>query len=737
MSERLPALRRLRLGRRRRGLPYIQQLTPTDCGAACLATVLAYHGKEVPLDELRDAAGIGRDGATAFALLAAGKRFGLTGRGVRIEVEDLPLLEPGTILHWQLKHYVVLERVRGEAIEIIDPAKGRRRADLDEVRRSFTGVALLFEPSEHFTPSRRGRGQLGQVLRMVLGDKALWLRIVVCSLLVQLCGLGLPLLTSALVDRVIPNADQQLMLVLAVGLGALIVFNFLAALVRANILLQLRTSLEVRMSVGFLESLVNLPFSFFQRRSAGDLTMRLSSNATVRDVLTSNVLSGALDGTLVIVYLAGLLLANLPLGLLALVLGLAQVTVFLLSRRAQGEMAAETVHQQARLSGYQIEMLNAMETLKTMGAEHRAVARWTDLFVDSLNVSLRRGRLSAALDAVNGTLRLGSPLLVLGAGALQVLDGGLTLGAMLGLNALAAGFLLPLGTLMGSATALQILPTYFARLEEIFSAEPEQDARALPPTPVLAGDIRLENVSFGYNPAAPATLRSLSFQVGPGEMVAIVGRSGSGKSTLARLMVGLYKPSGGRILYDERDLSTLELRSLRRQIGVVVQHPYLFSGSIRSNLTLGHPDASLDELVEACRLAQVHEEIAAMPMGYDTVLADAGASLSGGQRQRIAFARALVSQPRILLLDEATSALDSIAESAIHRALASLACTRIVIAHRLSTVMNADAILVLDQGTVLEQGTHDELLARRGAYAHLVAAQASASEVRRAPSLSA
>jgi len=729
--DRFPALRRLGLGKRR--IPAVQQTTTMDCGAACLTMVLGYHGKELPLAEVRKITGSGRDGANAEALLATGRWFGLRGRGVRADtVEALGALDPGAILHWRFNHFVVLEGLRRDGLHIVDPAGGRRVVSPQEARRSFTGVALLFEPAEEFEPGEAGarRQGLQRYLQPLLARSGPLIRVLVTSILVQLFALAVPLLIGVLVDRVVPQQDVDLLTVLAVGLAGLVGFNLLAVLIRSHLLLELRTRLDAQLTLDFVDHLVGLPFSFFQERSAGDLMLRMNSNATVREILTAGALSTVLDGLLVSLYLIVLFFASPKMGLLVLGLALLRIVLLLATRRRQKELMSRSLETQSSSQAYQVQMLAGMETLKASGSEHRAIEHWSNLFVDTLNVSIARGRLQAMVDALLAGLAVASPLAVLIYGAHQVFAGELTLGEMLALNALAAGFLTPLTQLVTTAFQFQLLDSYLERIEDVMQTPREQEPGAGRPAGRLRGGIRLERVSFRYGPAAPVVVRDVSVDIAPGSFVAVVGRSGAGKSTLANLLVGLYRPSEGRILFDGTDLAELNLQSVREQLGVVPQHPYLFGLSIRANIALSDPTLPLSRVVEAARLAHIHDEILAMPLAYDSLLADGGASLSGGQRQRLALARALVRQPAILLLDEATSALDAMTESAIQRELAQLRSTRIVVAHRLSTIQDADLILVMDEGKVLERGTHDELTALGGAYAELIAQQVKRAEVK-------
>jgi ABC-type bacteriocin/lantibiotic exporter with double-glycine peptidase domain len=544
------------------------------------------------------------------------------------------------------------------------------------------------------------------------------------SVLVQLLALGLPLMTTLLVDRIIPRRDFDLLTVLGAGLVMMVVFNFIASLVRANVLVQLRTLLDAKLTIGFLDHLIDLPYAFFQRRSTGDLLMRLGSNATVREILTSGALSAVLDGSLVSLYLILIVWASPIMAAVVVSLALAQLSLYWATRRIQRELMSESLAVQAKCSGYEVEMLAGVETLKSMGAEYRAVDRWTNLFVDSLNVSLRRGRLDALVGSVLGAFGLAAPLVILATGAMLVLRGDIGLGAMLGLSALGAGFLGPLGALVGVTLRFQVLGSYLERIEDVMQAEPEQDPSAVTRAPRLSGRIEAEGLGFAYADGSPAAVEDVSVTIAAGQFVAVVGSSGAGKSTLAKLLVGLYQPARGRIRYDGIDLASLDLRSVREQLGVVTQAGELFGASIRENIALGRPQMSLDEVIDAAKRAAIHDEIAALPMGYETILADGGASMSGGQRQRLALARALAAAPAIMLLDEATSNLDSVTEAAIQRSLASLRCTRVVIAHRLSTVVDADLILVMDRGRVVESGTHRELLSRGDVYRRLYERQA-------------
>jgi ATP-binding cassette subfamily B protein len=725
LASRFPALARLGALLPKRQLVHVQQLTAADCGAACLAMVLQYFGRPRPLDELRDAVGADHNGASALGILRAARSYGLRGRGVQVEdLADIDMLPRGSILHWEFNHFVVFDRVRKDAVYIVDPGFGRRRIPRSELDRAFTGVVLLLEPSEAFEPEARRRPILRRYLSQLLAYPALWSRSVLMSLLVQLLALALPLMTTLLVDRIIPRRDVDLLLVLGAGLLLMVGFNFVSSWVRANLLVQLRTLLDAKLTIGFLDHLIDLPFSFFQRRSTGDLMLRLQSNATVREILTSGAMSAILDGTLVSLYLVLIFWASPLMGVVVLVLAAVQLSLYWITRRAQRDLMTESLAVQAKTSSYEVELLSGIETLKSMGAEYRAVDRWSNLFVDSLNVSLRRGRLDALVSSILSAFSMAAPLVILGTGASLVLDGTLGLGTMLGLSALGGGFLTPFNALVGVALRFQVLGSYLERIEDVMQTEPEQETNRVVRAPRLSGRIEAHAVTFRYSPSVPPAVIDVTVDVLPGQFVAIVGPSGAGKSTLAKLLVGLYVPHSGKVLYDDLDLSSLDLRSVREQLGVVTQRGDLFGMSVRDNIALGHPEIDLDAVIDAAKRASIHDDILMLPMGYDTILADGGASLSGGQRQRLALARALVGQPSIVLLDEATSNLDTMTEAAIQRSLAGLRCTRIVIAHRLSTVVDADVILVMDQGRLVEKGTHRELLTTGDVYRRLYERQA-------------
>jgi ABC-type bacteriocin/lantibiotic exporter with double-glycine peptidase domain len=730
LADRFPALRNLHQAVRGRRIPLVRQLSEVECGAACLAMVLGYHGRAVRLEEVRQAMGASRDGVSALDILRTARTYGLRGRGVSLDTDSLKYLPEGAILHWQFSHFVVFERLEKDFVHLVDPGQGRRRVPMERFLRSFTGVALLLEPGAGFETGKAAPRQAYRYALQVLRQSDTLTRVLVVSLVLQVFALAVPALTGLIIDRVVPRGDKHLLLVVGLGLLSLAGFQFFTSLIRGHLLLELRTRMDSNMTLGFLEHMVGLSYAFFQVRPAGDLMARLNSNSTVREILSSTALSGLLDGALVILYLVLMFVLNPRMALVVLALAVVQVLVLVVSARKQHQLMSENLEVEARSQSYQVELLTGIQTLKAFGVEHQSVQRFSELFVNVLNVSLRRGRLTAWVDSVNGMLRLVAPLVLLGFGALQVLAGRITLGGMMGMTALAGALLVPLSNLVTTGTQLQLLKSYLERIDDVFETPLERDAEHVGRLARLEGGIELERVSFRYSPQAPLVVQDVSVRIEPGQFVAIVGRSGAGKSTLANLLLGLYLPTTGRVLFDGNDLTELDLHSVRTQLGVVPQEPAFFGSTIRGNIALGDPASALEPVVEAARRARIHEDIMAMPMGYDTPLVDRGASLSGGQRQRLALARALLRDPAVLLLDEATSHLDAITERSVQESLAAQRCTRIVIAHRLSTVVDADLILVMDEGRLVESGRHEELLLRGGAYAKLVRAQLDRSHVR-------
>ncbi len=714
---------RFSLRRTRDEIPFVQQMQWTDCGAACLAMVLGRHGAPVGLAELRQEMGIGRDGTSARGILDAAARRGLAGRGVRLEVDDLALLPHASILHWQFNHFVVFDRPCEGGIRVVDPAHGPRVISHGELDGAFTGVALVFEPAGPLVGSGAApRARLGGLARLVgelRSERSCFRQVVVMSVLLRFFALAVPLLTGIVVDKVVPRSDHHLLVVAGAGVVMLIAFDALASVVRAHLLLHLRTRIDTRMTIGFLDHLVALPFSFFQTRSTGDLLLRVGSNATVREILTANTLSGLLDGVFVLVYGVLIVCMSLQLGLLVVVLACCHVAVFLVSRRSYRQLMVEDLEAQSKAQACLVQMLGGIETLKCAGAEAPALSRWCNLYIAQLNVSLHRASLGARVDAVRRAVELLAPIGVLSLGALAVMDGDLSLGGLLAIGALTSGLFGPLSTLVASALQLQLIGSYLDRIDDVLETPREVDAAA-PAAARLEGGIAVRDLAFSYGPNGPPAVVDVSLDVPPGSSIAIVGPSGSGKSTLANLLVGLHRPGGGEIYFDGQPLSGLDVRTVRRQIGVVPQNPFVFGGTVRDNIALAAPDADLARVEWAARVACLHETIAAMPMGYDTVIADSGASLSGGERQRLAIARAVLGGHSILMLDEATSALDAVTENRMMNHLGQLGATRIIVAHRLSTVIDADLIVVMNRGRVVEAGNHRQLLARGGLYSALV-----------------
>jgi ABC-type bacteriocin/lantibiotic exporter with double-glycine peptidase domain len=605
-------------------------------------------------------------------------------------------------------------------LDILDPLRGRRTIDAEELSRRY-GQECFEVRRDAAADKLLG---LGERLRGAIASRRGALGPMLAgSLVLQLATLAAPIALSVVIGAVLPAGDLHLLTLVVVALAAVVAFRGLLSWERSRALVYLRFHLDRSLLDQLMRHVLRLPIVYFERHGAAQTLQRFESFRVLRDLVRNEGLRAALDIP-TLLFAAGfvaLLDARLLLPVaIALTLHVAMLALALPRIR---DLAAEELEASTGARGQLIEAIAGVATLRVCGEQDRAVSRWLPWFSRELRASVRQDAALLTILALLEALQLATLVTVIWWGAVRVLAGDTTLGVLMAASGAVGSLLLSVESLTGQLIAFARAGKRIEQVRDTFAEPPEQLREAMAPPGRLRGRIKLENVSFAYEGGGRKVVDDVSLEIEPGSKVALVGASGSGKSTLGKLLLGFYLPDSGRVLFDGKDLSGLDLAALRAQIGVVLQDNFLFAGTIRENLTINAPGSEMKPIIQAANRAAIHPDIAKLPMQYDTLVSEGGSSFSGGQRQRLALARALVHEPAVLLLDEATSALDNISQAAVESSLATLNCTRIVIAHRLSTVVDADKIVVMEAGRIVEHGSHHEMLARKGRYWELIQAQ--------------
>ncbi|PRH76529.1 NHLP family bacteriocin export ABC transporter peptidase/permease/ATPase subunit [Streptomyces solincola] len=707
--------------------PTILQMEAVECGAACLAMVLAHYGRHVPLEELRIACGVSRDGSRAGNLLKAARGHGLRARGMQMEPSALAGTPAPAILFWEFNHYVVYDgpgrRLGRRGVYVNDPGRGRRLVSDEEFDAAFTGVALVFEPTAEFRRGGRPPGVLGALPARLRGTTGTLLAALLASLLLVAVGAAVPALSRTYIDLFLIGGQDAVLPVLFTGMGAAVVLTAALTWLQQNNLLHGRLISSTLGGARFLRHLLRLPVSFFAQRGPADLVQRLQSNDTVAETLARDLAAAGVDGVVVLLYALLLWSYDPQLTLLGVGVALLNVVALRIVVRLRATPTQKLRADSAKLADTAYSGLQSIETLKATGGEDGYFRRWAGQHAATMEVRRRLGVPSAALAVVAPTLAALNSGLILWIGGLRAVEGQLSVGLLVAFQALVTRFTAPIARLGGVAGRVQDLAADVARLKDVESFPADGLYLRSPagdPVRRLRGAVELAGVSFGYSPLDPPLLTGFSLTVGPGRQVALVGGSGSGKSTVSRLLAGLYPPWEGSVRIDGRPLADIPRGALAASVSFVDQDVFLFEGTVRDNVALWDPSVPDEAVADALRDAEVYNVVARRPGGIRARVEQDGRNFSGGQRQRLEIARALVRRPSVLVLDEVTSALDARTEQAVMDNLRRRGCACVVIAHRLSTVRDSDEIVVLEQGTVVERGRHEDLLAAGGPYAALV-----------------
>lgn len=711
-----------RLRTRRAKVPQVLQLEASECGAASLTMVLAYFGRWVALDRARIDCGVSRDGAKASNILAAARTYGMAAKGYRKELAALAELTMPLIIHWNFNHFLVLEGFDGDIVRLADPASGRRIVSMAEFNDSYTGIALSISPDEGFMPGGPKPRPIRALLQRLRGSEGAVALIVLLALTLVLPAVAIPAFAKAFIDGVLVDGQSGWLRPLVIGLILTAVLRGALLFLQQSLLVRLNNRIAVAGASRFVWHLLHLPILFFTQRQTGDVASRITATNRLAATLSGDLTQAALDGATTLLLGIVLLVYDPLLGSIAVLALLPNILLLRVISARQRRLSQRQGSEQAKLHAASVGVVESIETLKASGLEGRAFERWAGYQAKLLGVQRELGTSEVWIAAGPTVLRTLGTVLMLAVGATRVLDGELSVGSLVAFLALAESFSEPVGRIVGMAGRLRAAEVDVLRVDDTlgYPVDRQIGRTSISDATPSRGELELRNVTFGYSRFEPPLIQDFSLRLRPGERVALVGGSGSGKSTIARLLNGFAEPWSGEILLDGRPLSTLSSWERSRVVASVDQEIFFFEGTVRENLTLWDNTIEDRRLISALADAAMLDEVLARPGRLDAVVAEGGANFSGGQQQRLEIARALTSDPALIILDEATAALDTATEQMIDRALRARGATCVIVAHRLSTVRDADEIVVMRRGRIVERGRHDALMAHAGDYASLI-----------------
>lgn len=709
--------------------PTLIQMEAVECGAAALGIVLHYYGLYATLEELREKCGISRDGSKASYIARAGRGFGLEVKGLRKEPKELFEIKLPFVIFWNFNHFVVIEGFAKDGVFLNDPAAGPRKVSNEEFDQSFTGVVLAMEPGPDF----KKRGSPSSTIKSLKSKmSSSWGALTYCILLgfgMVIPGLAAPVFSKLFLDRVLIDKMTEFVLPLLGGMIFASVLKAFMSYVQNYYLIRLENKLSLTMSSVFFWHILKLPYTFFTQRYSGDIASRVQINDEVAEVLSREVVRAAIDIIMVVFYAALMFMYSVPLTLLGISFAAINFLTLRFVSRSQTDANMRLSNEQGKLMSSSISGLYTIETLKASGTESDFFSRWAGCQAKVANATQELSVTSQFIGVVPSLLSTFNTAVILLVGSNLVLQGEITLGTLVAFQALMGSFLDPFNSIMSMSSSLKQLDGGLRRLDDVLNYKKQEPKTVTletlhSPTEVhkLTGMIELKDVTFGYNLLEAPLIENFNLVIKPGQRVAFVGGSGSGKSTLAKLLTGLFEPWSGEILFDGKKRDQIPDEILSSSISVVDQDIFMFEGTIRDNITMWDTTLPLEEVILASKDSCIHDDVTIRPDAYNSIVEEGGRNFSGGQRQRLEIARSLVSNPAILVMDEATSALDPTTEKIIDENVRRRGCSCVIVAHRLSTIRDCDEIIVLQNGKVVERGTHETMKEMNGAYASLISA---------------
>lgn len=725
--------------------PTVLQMEAVECGAAALGMMLGYYNKFVPLAELRQACGVSRDGVTAANVLKAARNYGMVAKGFKKSLENLQELKTPYIVFWHFNHFLVVEGFQGDRVFLNDPASGPRSVTAQDFDDGYTGVVLVMEPGAEFQPGGEKPNTIRALSDRLQRSVGALAYCVVAGFLLVLPNLVLPALSQVFIDGVLVSGRLAWLPFVLIGMLLIAGFQGVLTLFQLRYLRSLKIKLAVSMASRFVWHVLQLPTSFYSQRYPGEISSRVRLNDDVANVLSGRLTTTVISGLLVVFYAIAMFYYDVVLTLIVISFAAINIIALQWVSRQRVDANLRLAQDYGKVSGVAIAGLQNMETLKASGVESDFFARWSGYYTKAVNAQQELGLINRVLGVLPSLLSALAAMALLVIGGWRVLNGSLSIGMLVAFQLLMHSFQAPVNRLVQFGNTLQNLQGNLQRLDDVLNNEvdpqlTEQNPQSASSTPLdgtdpvngaiakqapeglthLQGYIELRNLSFGYSPLDAPMIENFNLSIKPGQRVAFVGGSGSGKSTLAKLIAGLYEPWSGEINFDGIPRSQIPRAVLTNSIAMVEQDILMFAGTVRDNLTLWDSTIPEVDLRHAAQDAAIDETIRSLPCGFEAQLLEGANNLSGGQRQRLEIARALVNNPSILIMDEATSALDTETERRIDQQLRRRGCTCIIVAHRLSTIRDADEIIVLERGKVVQRGTHDDLWQQDGAYARLI-----------------